>query len=208
MSCLRPVALLFVLLCSACSSSDPSPIEARSVFYQPVGGVCRNDMGRFASWNYFVNPSTCKGCNVVDEPAGLDGDEFSAASILMGTTADGFISIFARAPEGVVFPGGTRPAVIAFHERTAPGVFFQGDVRTYLNGVLQDQSGIDFGNEQIIGNELDGQYAFNIAAYGGANTVQATQPFDTLELFVRFGPGFTEHIQVYEFCVDTNPPPS
>lgn len=208
MPCLRPVALLFALLGAACSSSDSSSIEARSAFYQPSGGVCRNDMGRFASWNYFVNPNTCKGCNVVNEPAGLDGDELSAASILMGTTADGSLSIFARAAEGVVFPGGTQPAVIAFHERTAPGVILQADVRTYLNGELQDQSGIDFGNEQAIGNELDGSYFFNYVAYGGPGTVQTTQPFDTLELFVRFGPGFTEHVQVYEFCVDTNPPPS
>lgn len=207
MSCLRPAALLLVLLCAACSSSDPFPTETKSVFYQPSGGVCRDTLGRFAEWDFFVNPNTCKGCNVIDRPSGLDGDEFSAASILMGTTADGFISIFARAPEGVVFPGGTRPAVLAFHERTAPGVFFQGDVRTYLNGELQDQSGIDFGNEQLIGDELDGQYAFNIAAYGGVNTVMATRPFDTLELRVRFGPGYTEHIQVFDFCVDSNENP-
>jgi hypothetical protein len=204
--------LLLTTLCvlTGCAEQVPGNRGAtepgnRSFYYDPPGNICRKDAGRFASWDFFTNPLTCKGCNVIAAPAGLDGDEFTAASILIGTTADGTLSIFAKAPPGVVFPAGSQPAVLAFHERTAPGVILQADVRTYLNGEMQDQAGIDFEIEDANGrpvNDLDGNYAFNYVAYGGINSVQTTQPFDTLELFLRFGPGFTEHIQVYDFCVD------
>lgn len=211
----RPLPPLVLGLVSAAITSgcvdgaaDPQAGAAptsRSTYYSPAGNVCRNELGRFASWDFSVNPLTCKGCNVISAPAGLDGDEFTAASILIGTTADGSLSIVAKAQPGVVFPAGLRPAVLAYHERTAPGVVLQSDVRTYLAGELQDQSGIDFGLEGPDGqpiNDLDGQYNGNYVAYGGVNSVQATKPFDAIEMLVRFGPGYTEHLQVYDFCVD------
>lgn len=63
MPCLRPALLSLVLLCPACSSSDSLPTEAKSVFYQPSGGVCRNERGCFATWNYFVDPDFRVGSN-------------------------------------------------------------------------------------------------------------------------------------------------
>nr|MBV6631334.1 hypothetical protein [Oceanococcus sp. HetDA_MAG_MS8] len=189
------------LLLAGCENpANTGNLEPRATFYEPTGDVCRSELGSFARWDFFINPTTCRGCNVIAQESALDGDEFTAASILLGATLEGEVLITATAPEGEVFPAGTRPAVLAYHERTFPGVFLQADVRTRLSGQLQDQSGIDF---DLPSDELDGQYGFNYSAYG-TGSVQATKPFDTLELFIRFGPGAVEQIQVYEFCVDTN----
>ncbi len=188
---------------SACNSasSDNQAVDGdtRATFYDPNETSCIHELGEFAAWDFFINPNTCRGCNVISQESALDKDESTAATILLPVTIDGSISIFATAPEGEVFPGGIRPIVKAYHQRTAPSLFLQADVRTYLDGELQDQSGIDLG---LASDELDGQFAIGADAYGDG-FITTTKPFDTLELFVRFGPGAVEQIQVYEFCVDS-----
>lgn len=130
------------------------------------------------------------------EPA-IDGDPGTAATINADVVFGEECAIRVTAQSGVVFPAGNTAMVLATLQRSgADSQIVDGDgvavVRTYLNGVAQEEVSVKGSGAAVEVNGISGVGSDQFK-------LRTTKPFDAIEL--GFGnPAESQTVQIYEFC--------
>jgi hypothetical protein len=186
---LAALVAIAVVGCQGPSGSEAAaiPTGPRAVNEErPARGICRLPLGggeatielRHGPLSGFEYNSL----RAEDLEQAIDTDESTYAIIEALFSLREDVTLTARAQPGVVFPGGARAGVIA--ELHSGGPLFEGQLRTLLDGVVQDD--LDFRSSGGEGIQVI--------------SVEARQPFNSMEIhFTNINGAGAD---IYEFCAE------
>lgn len=160
----------------------------------PFGGInCAaiSGGGTQATQSVQCTGAACSGNN---KDAAIDNNLRTFATLRMPPGASGTVALRATAQAGVVYPAGTPAAVV--YGLTRSGGNSTGtaqNIRTYLNGALQETGSISTSGTQ--GGDVP----------AGRRAIGTALPFDAIELsYLQSGGTADLEIQIYEFCTSNN----
>lgn len=136
----------------------------------------------------------CALCTTLNPNRAIDGNQSTAASVVVPVNTDGRNGLRATAQRGIVFSAGSRPgALLKVTKSTSVAVNTQGILRTYLNGRQQDQATF------VSGGIVD---VNGVGTLTGLANLKASKPFNAVEV-VFDGSYSGYNIEVFELCSDS-----
>lgn len=179
--CLGLVASLMLMGCE-----DPASAIEDPIFYDCSASIAASSV------TYQIQP-TCVACSVANEALAADGSPNSSADLMiLDASTEGGVSL--RAASSSTYSAGRFPGAFV-GVPSGQELISTTTVRTYLDGVLQEESP-PYMNVVALINSSSGYFD---RYYG----FRASRPFDEIELSVsRTSPQAVTSYRVYEICSD------